>query len=237
MVRAFFFAFAATVLAVSAAAADTQRLTPPQGRALRVAFVVTDGANVMDIAGPWETFQDVMLSGPLGTMNHPFELFMVSERKSEVQLTGGMVAVPRFTFDDAAAADIIVVGAQRGSDKLTPWLQAQYAQGRIVMSVCTGAFKLANAGLLDGKRATTHHDFHKSFAEKFPKVTLVPGNRFVQSDARIFTAGGLTSGVDLALHIVAAYFGDKVAANTATYMEYSGQGWRHPEGASPVAAN
>jgi len=159
---------------------------------------------------------------------------MVSDRKTGVELTGGMVAVPHYTFEDAPQPDIIVIGAQRGAAPLAPWLRTQYAQGRLVLSICTGAFKLGDAGLLDGKRATTHHEFQKSFAEKFPKVTLVPGNRFVRSDAQIFTAGGLTSGVDLALHIIALYYGDQAAARTANYMEYTGQGWQHPEGASPL---
>ena len=227
---------ALVMASVNAAMAD-QRLVAPTDRQLKVAFVVTDNANVMDIAGPWEAFQDVMIMLPDGRHAHPFELFMVSDRKTAVELTGGMVAVPRYTFADAPQPDIIVVGAQRGSDQLAPWLRVQYAQGRVVLSVCTGAFKLADAGLLDGKRATTHHDFHKSFSEKFPKVTLVPGNRFVQSDARIFTAGGLTSGVDLALHVISLYFGNETAARTATYMEYTGHGWQHPEGASPLPSN
>ena len=225
------------VTAASAALAEpAARLVAPPGRAIKVAFVVTDSANVMDLAGPWEAFQDagVATSGTAGEGNPPFELYVVSETKAPVEMTAGMNILPHYTFADAPAPDIVVVGAQKGSDSLVPWLRAQYAQGHIIMSVCTGAFKLAAAGLLDGKRATTHHEYFKSFAERFPKVTLVPGNRFVQSDARIYTAGGLTSGVDLALHIIALYFGDEAAARTANYMEYSGQGWRQPEGASPT---
>jgi transcriptional regulator GlxA family with amidase domain len=88
------------------------------------------------------------------------------------------------------------------------------------MSVCTGAFKLADAGLLDGKQATTHHDFWDGFATKFPKVQLQRGSRFVQSDETIYTAGGLTSGIDLALHVVEKLYGREAADRTAAYMEY-----------------
>ena len=93
------------------------------------------------------------------------------------------------------------------------------------MSVCTGAFQLARAGLLKGIPATTHHDFFDSFAKEFPDVELRRGLRFVDS-GRIATAGGLTSGIDLALHIVSRYFGVETAAATATYMEYSSDAWR-----------
>lgn len=88
------------------------------------------------------------------------------------------------------------------------------------MSVCTGAFKLASAGLLDGKKATTHHDYLDAFAKKFPKVQLERSQRFVQSSDVIYTAAGLSSGIDLALHIVEKFYGREVADRTAAYMEY-----------------
>ena len=99
-------------------------------------------------------------------------------------------------------------------------------QKKLILSVCTGAFKLGEAGLLDGKPATTHHDFFDRFAMKYPKVKLQKGKRFVQSDDRTFTAGGLSSGFDLALHVVDLYYGREVAQRTATYMEYEGTGWK-----------
>jgi transcriptional regulator GlxA family with amidase domain len=96
----------------------------------------------------------------------------------------------------------------------------------VVMSVCTGAFKLGGAGLLDGKEATTHHDYDEEFAATYPRAKLVRAKRFVQSDAVVATAGGLTSGIDLALHAVERYFGRNVAQRTADYMEYEGTGWK-----------
>jgi transcriptional regulator GlxA family with amidase domain len=120
----------------------------------------------------------------------------------------------------------VVVGAQRGAPALTDWLKQAHARNAVVMSVCTGAFKLAATGLLDGKPATTHHDFFDAFARKFPKVELVRSRRYVQSGDRLFTAGGLSSGIDLALHVVALYFGTDTAERTAAYMEYEGDDWR-----------
>lgn len=182
---------------------------------LKVAFVITENANVMDMAGPWEVFRDAKINGRAG-----FELFTVSESTVPLTMSGGLRAIPEFTFVNAPHPDVVVVGAQQGSPGLRKWLQDRAKDSRVVMSVCTGAFKLAEAGLLDGKKATTHHDFWKEFAEKFPEVELQRGDRFVQSGDVIYTAGGLTSGIDLALHIVEKFFGRDVADQTATYLEY-----------------
>jgi transcriptional regulator GlxA family with amidase domain len=195
---------------------------------IRVAFVLTEGAQMIDFAGPWETFQDVMLIPPGKTMKDmkaPFELYTVSGSKNPIHTTGGMTVLPEYTFDDAPAPRIVVVGAQDGDPKLSDWLRRMDKQSEVVMSVCTGAFQLGEAGLLDGKRATTHHDAFGNFRKAFPKTTLVKGQRFVQSDDVIYTAGGLTSGIDLALHIVEKYYGRQVAMDTAKYMEYESTHW------------
>lgn len=97
------------------------------------------------------------------------------------------------------------------------------------MSVCTGAFKLALTGALEGKPATTHHEYYDAFAARFPGVRLVRGKRFVRSDPGIFTAGSLTSGIDLALHVVELYFGREAAERTARYMEYERTGWQRAD--------
>jgi transcriptional regulator GlxA family with amidase domain len=182
---------------------------------LKVAFVVTEGANVIDMAGPWEVFQDTMVGDRMA-----FQLFTVSDTTKPVEMTGGFRTVPHHTFANAPHPDVVVVGAQKGSPALPEWLRARVKDSRVVMSVCTGAFKLAGAGILDGKKATTHHEFWDAFAEKFPKVQLERGSRFVQSDDVIFTAGGLTAGIDLALAIVEKFYGREVADRTAAYMEY-----------------
>jgi transcriptional regulator GlxA family with amidase domain len=196
---------------------------------IRVAFVVTEGANVMDFAGPWEAFQDVDAPGG------GFELFTVSDSKQPVRMTGGVRVVPDYAFADAPKPDVVVVGAQRGSDATTAWLRKAAGEADVVMSVCTGAFKLAKAGLLDGKRATTHHDFFDNLARDYPKVEVVRGRRWVESSPKIYTAGGLTSGIDLALHVVAKYYGVEVADRTALYMEHDGGGWKDAT-ATPIAS-
>jgi transcriptional regulator GlxA family with amidase domain len=194
-------------------------LRPPASSAIPVAIVMTEGANVIDFAGPWEVFQDTARPG---SEEPAFHLFTVGESRRPVRLTGGLMVVPDFTFDDAPTPSVVVVGAQGRSAALLQWLRriATAEQTDVLMSVCTGAFKLADAGLLDGKHATTHHDFFDEFVRRYPGITLERGARFVQSAPHLFTAGGLTSGIDLALHIVALYYGDGVARDVARYMEY-----------------
>jgi len=182
---------------------------------LKVAFVISNNANVIDMTGPWEVFQDAAAGDQSG-----FELFTVSESADAITMTGGLRVVPNYTFENAPHPDVVVIGAQEGTPHLSDWLRARATDSRVVMSVCTGAFKLANAGLLDGKKATTHHEFWEPFAQKFPKVDLQRGNRFVQSSDVIYTAGGLTSGIDLALHIVEKFYGRVAADRTAAYMEH-----------------
>lgn len=224
---------AAVLVSQAALGQGAPKMVPPAKGPIPVAFVITDSATMIDFAGPWEVFQDVMVESRGSSMEEqmPFRLYTVSDTKAPLRITGGMQVVPDYTFDDAPQPRIVVVGAQRGkSPKMLEWIRKMTAQSDVVMSVCTGAYRLAEAGVLKGKKATTHHDFYDDFQKKFPNVSLQRGLRFVQSDSVVFTAGGLSSGIDLALHIVELYFGRAIAEKTAKYMEYEGKGWLRDAG-------
>jgi transcriptional regulator GlxA family with amidase domain len=200
-----------------------------------VEFVVTDGADLIDFAGPAEVFNYVRLPGHPN--DSPYIEYIVSDKMDPVRLVGGsfdpakqagFVVTPDYTFDTAPPADIVMIGGQARyspTPKELEWLRARHDQKQIVMSVCTGAFDLAKAGLLDNKQATTHHGAFDNMQKTFPTVTIVHGKRYVQSDPNLYTAGGLSSGLDLALHIVDLRFGRAVAEKTATQLEYQGTGW------------
>ena len=206
---------AAAVASIAGAAA-----TLPRRETAKVAFLLGEGANVIDLAGPWEVFQDTNVGG-----RRAFELYTVGRSLDSVTMTGGFKALPHHTVGDAPQPNVIVVGAQRSHPDMLAWLRRASPGADVTMSVCTGAFQLARAGLLEGVPATTHHDFWDSFAQEFPGIELRRGPRFVDS-GRIATAGGLTSGIDMALHVVQRYFGEEAAATTATYMEHDSQAWR-----------
>lgn len=204
---------------------DADKLTPPDGP-IPVAFAMSRGATMIDFAGPWEVFQDVMVMNPKGQEGHrhPFQLYTVSEKTEPIEASGGMKIIPDYTFEHAPAPKVVVIPAQAGSPALHSWLRKIVDATDVTMSVCTGAFQLGRAGLLAGKEATTHHDFFDRFATAFPDVKLKRGLRFVEG-AKISTAGGLTSGIDLALRVVERYFGRETAERTAFYMEYQSKGW------------
>ena len=210
-------------------------LQPPEGRRIRVAVVMTEGAVVIDYAGPWEVFENVHTGAGDMDQQMPFELYTVGRDRQPIHTSGGtkpgMTVVPDYGFADAPVPDVVVVGAQSGDEQLGPWLRKLHEQHALIMSVCTGAFRVAEAGLLDGKPATTYHASLQRLANQYPHIDVRSSVRYVQSDPLIVTAGGLSSGIDSALHVVELYYGAQVAQATADTMEYQGQGWKTNAGA------
>ncbi|MGH7938354.1 MAG: DJ-1/PfpI family protein, partial [Chthoniobacterales bacterium] len=131
------------------------KLTPPSSGSISVAVAISEFLNVIDFSGPWGVFESVNL--PNAT-EPPFRLFTVAEKKETVVSGSGLKLVPDYTFADVPKVNVIVVPAQKGSDALIDWLRKTAPTTEVTMSVCTGAFKLAKAGLLNGKAATTHHE-------------------------------------------------------------------------------
>jgi len=201
-------------------------LKPPDKGQIPVAFVISDGAVVIDFCGPWEVFQDVMVPG---REEMPFRLFTVAETKKPIRTSGGMQIIPDYTIQNAPPPKVIVIPAQSPpSPAVLEWIRKSSKAADVTMSVCTGAFVLAKTGLLTGKSATTYHGAFERFARQFPDVRLKRGARFVENE-NLATAGGLSSGIDLALRVVERYFGREVARNTAYDLEYQGEGWMNPD--------
>ncbi len=213
-----------------------QPLKAPASGRIPVAFVLSENAVLIDFAGPWEVFQDVYVPGRGGSMDDemPFRLYTVAESTSPIRISGGLQIVPDYAFADAPPPRVIVIPAQRGGPKAVDWVRNASKTADVTMSVCTGAFLLAETGLLSGKSATTHHSSYRTLAMKYPDVHVQRGVRFVDEGA-LASAGGLTSGIDLAMHVVERYFGRDVATGTAYQLEYQGQGWLNPASNSVYA--
>jgi transcriptional regulator GlxA family with amidase domain len=219
---------------VAATATTVRALKPPSSGPINVAFIISKDANVMDIAGAWEVFGDAMLTSKgqpwtgSDDMVMPFNTYTVSDSLEPVN-ANGLTVVPNYSFANAPKPHIIVIPAQGGrSEAQKAWLLANAKTADVTMSVCTGASMLAAYGLLDGEVATTHHLYEQGLQQRYPAVHFVKGTRFVEND-KVSTAAGLTSGIDLALHVVERYYGRPLAQATADYMEYHGDLWKNPE--------
>jgi transcriptional regulator GlxA family with amidase domain len=205
----------------NALAPEKSKLRPPPTGGIPVAILISSGLNVIDFSGPWGVFESVSVPG---ANEPPFHLFTVSESADVVNSGSGLKLVPHYTFGNVPDVKVVVIPAQRGSDAMRDWLKKIVSTADVTMSVCTGAFQLAKAGLLSGKAATTHHEYIDKLKREFPDIDVKRDIRFVEGE-KISTAGGLTSGTDLALRVVERYFGRDVAQAAATYMEYDGKRW------------
>jgi len=215
----------AATFGTAAESAALSPLTPPANASIPVAFLISEGAVVIDFCGPWEVFQRVSIPG---RKYDAFSLYTVAESAAPINASGGLKITPNYTIANAPAPKVIVIPAQSPASEATKaWIRNATKSTDVTMSVCTGAFVLASTGLLSGKSATTHHGAYVDFAMQYPDVHVERGARFVES-GNLATAGGLTSGMDLAMRVVERYFGRDVASQTASMLEYQGQGWLNP---------
>jgi len=218
----------AAVLQGPATAPQNAPLSPlraPEKGKVPVAILISEGAAVIDFAGPWEVLLQTMNHQ---TMESPFQPYIVAETTAPVQVSGGMKIVPNYSLANAPTPKVLVIPAQRGdSPAMLSWIREVTKHTDVTMSVCTGAFLLAKTGLLDGRKVTTHHSAYRALEVQYPKIHVERGLRYVE-DGNIASSGGLSCGIDLALHVVARYFGNKTAEQTAYNLEYQGQGWKDP---------
>lgn len=189
----------------------------------KVAIVLFPGVELLDFAGPGEVF--AAARGPKG---RAFEVLTVAASRAPLTSQRFLSITPTYTFDDCPAPDIVVIpGGDVPDDDLAlrAWVLACSRQAEVVMSVCNGAGVLAAAGLLDGLEVTSHHGVLEYVQMLAPKATFVSNRRFVDH-GRIFTAAGVSAGIDGALQVVSRLVGEKSARATAEYMEYD---WRPEE--------
>ena len=207
-------------LSAAEAVAPPSRRQPRRGQ-IPVAYLIDHGTTLIDFIGPLEAFADANQAKVPG-----FFGFTVGAEYQPYDTQHGVKLVPEYTLADAPMPKILIIPAQGGDSEVkVAWIRKVHDQADVVMSVCTGAFLLAETGLLDGLKATTHHAFYDKFAEFYPKVEVVREQRFVDN-GKLVTAGGLTSGVDAALHLITRYHGDAAAQIVADYMEHRRGPWR-----------
>lgn len=192
----------------------------------QVAILIFEDVEVLDFCGPFEVFSVTRLNEEKRREElSPFNVFLIAETKEPVVTTGRMKVLPDYDLDDCPVLDVLVVpggwGTRRemNNGRLLKWIADRSAQVETLSSVCTGALLLGKAGLLDGKRATTHWRSLDRMQELFPKTTVERQLHFVE-EGSLFTSAGISAGIDMALKVVSRYFGDAIARATAKQMEY-----------------
>ena len=195
----------------------------PQPYTKNVAILIYEGVEVLDFAGPAEVFEAASGYGASGQQK-AFEVFTVSRTKDKIVSQGFLDVLPDYGIADSPPPDILVLpggGSQSVIDDPAwmDWVKSRGAEAECVLTVCTGAFIAAKAGLLEGLEATTWYNAVSRLATDFPNTRVIPGRRFVDS-GKVITTAGVSAGIDGSLHLVARLLGRYVADRTAEYMEY-----------------
>ncbi len=198
------------------------------GSRLHVAVLIFDDVEVLDFAGPFEVFSSVRLTAGVESRRNdetaPFRVFTVAEHVDIITATGGLQVMPQFDFARAPHVDLLVVPGGFGTRRLLEhapmleWITTVASRAQLVTSVCTGALLLARAGLLRGKRATTHWGALDVLAS-LDSTILVDRERRVVGDGPV-TSAGVSAGIDMALSVVESLHGKAVADETAHYIEF-----------------
>ena len=182
-----------------------------------VAVFIHEGVELLDFAGPAEVFA-------AAKQGQAFNVYTVASCEAEITSQRFLKVRPQYTLDNCPKPDIIVLpgGVTRiplEDPKVIQWIKKSAPDTEVVMSVCTGAFLLNKAGLLEGKEATTHWASIDRLKSAAPK-TKIHADRRVVDNGQIITCAGVSAGIDGALYLVERLHGREVAEKTARYMEY-----------------
>ncbi len=192
----------------------------------RVGILVFPEVEVLDFCGPFEVFSVTRLTdGNPREQPSPFEVLIVAETAGPIVTTGGMQVIPQHTLETCPPLDVLVVPGGWGTRReiknarLVGWIGERAKQVETLTSVCTGSLLLGQAGLLDGRRATTHWGALDLMRELFPAVK-VEDKLHVVEEGNVLTSAGISAGIEMALRVVTRYHGEETARRTARFMEY-----------------
>ncbi|MGZ9792686.1 DJ-1/PfpI family protein [Bacillus atrophaeus] len=196
-----------------------------------VGILLFDDVEVLDFAGPFEVFSVTAVTDQKGDERKPFSVKTISETGEPVKARNGLTVSPDYSIEQAPAFDILIVPGGPGArnteihnDRLIDWIKERSASVELLLSVCTGALLLAKAGLLDGKKATTHWASYDRLEQEFPEVEVIREVKYTD-EGHIVTSGGISAGINMSFHIVRRLLGEQTAKQTAKRMEYD-----HPFG-------
>jgi transcriptional regulator GlxA family with amidase domain len=190
---------------------------------LNVGILIFNDAEVLDFAGPFEVFS---ATSQLNNFE-PFQVFTISQQTAPILAVNGLKVVPDFSIEKHPPIDILVISGGQGTnqllndDRLLHWLEKTYTTSQLTLCICSGARVLGRIGLLDSKPFCTHREVYDNVKVIAPLAIPQKDKRYVQTDERLYTCGGISAGIDLSFHIVELLLGSAVAKRTADYMEYN----------------
>ncbi len=199
-----------------------------------VGILIFPDVEILDFCGPFEVFASATLPPETegGAEMRLFDVVTIAEHPDVVTCRGGLLVQPNQTFVEHFPLDVLVVpggyGTRRAQENpvVLDWIARQRSSAALTTSVCTGAFLLGAAGLLDGLRATTHWATIDGLRARHPAVDVLADARVVD-EGEIITSAGVSAGIDMALHVVRRLHGAEIARRTARDMEYD---WSEGDG-------
>lgn len=191
-----------------------------------VGIYLFDGVEVLDFAGPFEVFTTAsrvkMRKHP--GIEAPFKVITIADEIRPIHARGGLIVLPNFDLLNHPPLDVLIipggiVNNELGREPVIQWVAQCAKTASITASVCTGAFLLGQAGLLDGKQATTHWEDVEEMQALFPEIEVRDRVRWVDN-GEIVTSAGISAGIDMSLHLVGRLEGEELALGTARQMEF-----------------
>jgi transcriptional regulator GlxA family with amidase domain len=190
---------------------------------LNVGILLFNEVEVLDFAGPFEVFS---ITAFQDKQDKAFCVHTLSQTGEIVRARNGLMVQPTYSIADVPELDILIIPGGYGAEEIEinneiilDWIRGQSSKVNLLASVCTGAFLLAKAGLLDGKKATTHWMDIDRIEKEYPKIDIQRGIKYVD-EGSIITAAGISAGIDMSFHIIKKFLGSEIARTTAKRMEY-----------------
>ncbi|MBT2653185.1 MULTISPECIES: DJ-1/PfpI family protein [Oceanobacillus] len=188
-----------------------------------VGILLFNEVEVLDFAGPFEVFSITTLHNSNDKL---FNVSTISENGELVTARNGLKVYPDYSFVNHPSFDIVIIPGGYGAEEIEisnpnviNWIKNQQAKVEFMTSVCTGALLLAKAGILDGKRATTHWMDLDRLEKEYSSVLVQRDTKFID-EGSIITSGGISAGINMSFHLISRLHGIEVAKETAKRMEY-----------------
>lgn len=190
----------------------------------RIGIYVFNEVEVLDFAGPFETFSVAGRLAARRGQEPPFEVLTVAATPDPITTRGGLVVRPSCSIANHPPLDVVIVPGgvmdrELASDDVIGWIARCADSCEVVASVCTGAFVLGRAGLLDGRTVTTHWEDIADLRAAVPLANVVENVKWVD-EGDVVTAAGISAGIDMCLHLVERFEGLEFAQATARQMDY-----------------